>query len=109
MEGAPRTPLPITITVSPELVDRIICEVAHRTGARLSPHTRHAILADVIRTGDTRAVGRRPTLWVPRLETWTRDTVRRVLHELAAYLPPHDDAHVTIRAKTDAPEGATTA
>jgi hypothetical protein len=42
---------------------------------------------------------------VPRLETWTRDTVRRVLHELAAHLPPHDDAHVTIRATTDAPTG----
>lgn len=38
-------------------------------------------------------------LWVPHLESWTLDTLRMVLHELAAYLPAHDDATVTIRAK----------
>lgn len=54
--------------------------------------------------GDTREFIS-PHLWVPRLETWTLDTLRMVLHELAAYLPPHDDAEVTILAKTDKPKG----
>jgi hypothetical protein len=54
--------------------------------------------------GDTRQFIS-PKLWVPRLETWTLDTLRMVLHELAAYLPPHDDAEVTILAKTDKPKG----
>ena len=38
-------------------------------------------------------------LWVPELDTWTLDTVRMVLHELAAYLPAHETATVTIEAK----------
>lgn len=44
-------------------------------------------------------------LFVPSLETWTLDTLRMVLHELATYLPPHEDAQVTILAKTDKPKG----
>jgi hypothetical protein len=38
-------------------------------------------------------------LWVPELDTWTLDTLRMVLHELAAYLPAHDSATATIGAK----------
>ena len=44
-------------------------------------------------------------LWVPHMETWTLDTLRMVLHELAAYLPAHDDATVTICAKTNRQSG----
>ena len=54
---------------------------------------------------DTALMEGRQLLRVPRLETWTLDTLRMVLHELAAYLPPHDDAQVTILAKTDEPKG----
>jgi hypothetical protein len=38
-------------------------------------------------------------LWVPDVETWTPDTVRMLLHELAAYLPAHDGATVTVQSK----------
>jgi hypothetical protein len=37
-------------------------------------------------------------LWVPGLETWTVDTLRMVLHELAAFLPAHDAAEAVIKA-----------
>ena len=39
-------------------------------------------------------------LWVPRLDAWTLDTLRLVLHELAAFLPAHDptEAEVVIEA-----------
>lgn len=38
-------------------------------------------------------------LWVPELDTWTLDTLRMVLHELASYLPAHDSAVATVCAK----------
>jgi hypothetical protein len=44
--------------------------------------------------------GKQPLLWVPRLDTWTLDTLRMVLHELAAFLPANEpeDAKVVIVA-----------
>jgi hypothetical protein len=45
------------------------------------------------------------TLWAPELDTWTLDTLRMVLHELAAYLPAHDTATVTIKARTSRAPG----
>jgi hypothetical protein len=44
-------------------------------------------------------------LWVPELGSWTLDTLRMVLHELAAYLPAHDSATVTIKARTGRASG----
>lgn len=43
----------------------------------------------------------RPYLWIPMLDTWTPDTLRMVLHELATYLPPHErtDELVAIRTQ----------
>lgn len=55
------------------------------------------VFDDIAKTGaETPA----PNLWVPDLSTWTLDTLRMVLHELAAYLPAHEHADVTIHAKT---------
>jgi hypothetical protein len=46
-------------------------------------------------------------LWVPSLNSWTLDTLRLVLHELAAFLPAHDatEAEVIIKAATLKPRG----
>jgi hypothetical protein len=46
-----------------------------------------------------------PMVFVPQLDTWTLDTLRMFLHELAAYLPAHDSAMVTIKAKTNRAPG----
>jgi len=55
------------------------------------------VFDDVAKTG---AEHPHHQLWVPALDTWTLDTLRMVLHELAAYLPAHDTATATITAKT---------
>ena len=54
------------------------------------------VFDDVAKTG---AENPRHQLLVPELDTWTLDTLRMVLHELAAYLPAHDSATVTVTAK----------
>jgi hypothetical protein len=38
-------------------------------------------------------------LWVPPLESWTLDHVRMTLHEIAAFLPVHDQATAGVVAK----------
>jgi hypothetical protein len=55
------------------------------------------VFDDVAKTG---AEHPHHQLWVPALDTWTLDTLRMVLHELAAYLPAHDTARVSIKART---------
>jgi len=44
-------------------------------------------------------------LWIPSLDTWTLDTVRMVLHELSAYVPPDPDAQAGVTAKYATPRG----
>lgn len=67
----------------------------------------HATTPTVLwHVGVDRAVSaEKQNVWVPRLETWTLDTLRMFLHELAAFLPPHESATVTILAKVDPPKG----
>jgi len=71
----------------------------------------HATIPDVLwRVGVYDEVGgtglsERHMLFVPPLDAWTLDTLRMVLHEMAAYLPAHESATVTIRAKTSRAPG----
>lgn len=49
--------------------------------------------------------GDRCQLWVPPLETWTLDTVRMLLRELAAFLPADADASASVAARLRKPGG----
>ncbi len=75
----------------------------NRWAVRLNcPHaTRPEVLWRVLVTGQTAAATEESghVLWVPTLDTWTLETLRMVLHELSAFLPPHDEATVIIKAR----------